>query len=319
MNTTSLVPPSAPTRSRPVWAFLLTGVGGAYVVLGLLALVARGHLPGRDLPSRIGLDLEEFSSLALVLVLLASAVWSTHRTGGPAAVRELVARAVRWRVPASWFVVSVAALPATTVVLALVLGDRFRTPSWSTVAAEVGAATIAFLLINLWEETVWVGFMQTRLERRTRFFVAAFLTAIPFSLVHLPIRVITGEASSVSDLASQLLVLVVLTTVLRTLLGALGRAGRNSVLLPALAHTAFNRSNNVDGIAADLLVGQQRTLAALAATLFVTVAVVISLRRRLGRDERSRLDEAEGTGPARADLPASPADSVGTARRKSGR
>ena len=69
----------------------------------------------------------------------------------------------------------------------------------------------------------------------------------------------------------------------------------------------------------ELMTMSKKLWKAIPVALFVTVAVVISLRRRLGRDERSRLDEAEGTGPARADLPASPADSVGTARRKSGR
>ena len=192
-----------------------------------------------------------------------------------------------------WLIVSALALPLTTVVLAVVLGDDLATPSWSTIIAEGVAVVIAFFFINLWEETAWFGFMQTRLERRTNLFLAAFVTAIPFSLVHLPIRVITGEATSPSELGSQLLVLVVLTTVLRTLLGALGRAGRNSVVLAAMAHTSFNRSNNVDGVAADLLVGEQRTLAALTATLVVTVGVVIALRRRLGRGERSRLDDAE--------------------------
>ena len=293
MNTTSDTRPSAPPRTHPVWAFLLTGVGGAYAVLSVLALVARGYLPGRTLPSHVGLDMEEFSSLVLVLVLLASAVWSTHRTGGRPAVRELIGRAVRWQFPVRWLIVSALALPLTTVVLALVLGDELVLPSWSTIFAEGLAVVIALLFINLWEETVWFGFMQTRLEQRMNFFVAAFITAIPFSLVHLPIRVIAGEITEASQVGSQLLVLIVLTTVLRTLLGALGRAGRNSIVLAAIGHTAFNRSNNIDGVAADLLVGEQRPLAALAATLVVTVGVLIALRRRLGRGERSRLDTAE--------------------------
>jgi membrane protease YdiL (CAAX protease family) len=34
------------------------------------------------------------------------------------------------------------------------------------------------LLINLWEEAAWAGFLQTRLERRHNFFLAALLTGI---------------------------------------------------------------------------------------------------------------------------------------------
>ena len=50
---------------------------------------------------------------------------------------------------------------------------------------------MAFALANLGEEGTWTGFMQTRLERRHNFFLVALVTAVPFAIVHLPLRVIT--------------------------------------------------------------------------------------------------------------------------------
>ena len=51
----------------------------------------------------------------------------------------------------------------------------------------------AVLLVHLWEETVWAGFFQGRLEQRHGFLPAAALTAVPFAAaVHLPLS-FTGD------------------------------------------------------------------------------------------------------------------------------
>jgi hypothetical protein len=61
-----------------------------------------------------------------------------------------------------------------------------------------------------------------------------------------------------------------------------------------LTHTFFNRSNNTDGIAADLLPGgDSRQLAALLATVVLTVLLGLILRSKLSRSYRRELDEAE--------------------------
>src|SRR3712207_8363689 len=50
----------------------------------------------------------------------------------------------------------------------------------------------AVLLVHLWDETVWAGFFQGRLEQRHGFLPAAALTAVPFAAVHLPLS-FTGD------------------------------------------------------------------------------------------------------------------------------
>ena len=111
------------------------------------------------------------------------------------------------------------------------------------------------MLINLWEEAAWAGFLQTRLERRANFFVAALLTGIPFAAIHMPLQVITGQVRSAVDFAVGFGLLMVLVIFVRSLFGMVLRGAANSLLLVGLTHAMFNRSNNSDGIVADLLPG----------------------------------------------------------------
>ena len=153
---------------------------------------------------------------------------------------------------------------------------------------------VAFLLINLWEEAAWAGFLQTRLERRHNFFLAAALTGIPFAAIHMPLQVITGEVRSAVDFAVGFALLMVLVVFVRALFGMVLRGAVNSLLLVGLTHAMFNRSNNRDGIAADLLPGgDSRQLAALLATIVLAAVLGLVLRRKLSRTYRRRLDEAE--------------------------
>jgi membrane protease YdiL (CAAX protease family) len=200
---------------------------------------------------------------------------------------------LRWQVPLMWWLVAVVALPALTVIIAVILGDLSSLPTRTALAREILGIAAALLIVNLWEEAVWAGFLQTRLERRYSFFVAAALTAVPFAAVHLPLRVVTGEVRSASDLAVNFGLLLVLGLIVRPLFGMVLRGARNSLLLVALTHTFFNRSNNSDGIAADILSGDNRPIAALLATLILTVLLGVVLRKKLTGSYRRELDDAE--------------------------
>ncbi len=288
---------------HPVALFLALAFGLAYSLMGLMVLVRTGVLPGAGVPERFGINLEEAASLLMtVLGLLPATLLVTALEGGRPAVTTLLRRMTRWRIGLVWWLVVVAALPATTIVLALLLGDTFRMPDAGVLVSEVVSIAVAFLLVNLWEETAWSGFLQTRLERSHSFFVAAFLTAIPFGAIHLPLKIING-ASSAGELAQAFVLYVVLGLIVRPLFGLILRGSGDSVLAVALMHTMFNRSNNVDGIAADLLVGSNRSLAALIATLILTLVIGISIRRKLTRAYRLQLDTQHAAEPGAAELP----------------
>jgi uncharacterized protein len=281
-------------QRHPLAAFLVLALGSVYVLSVIPILMQYDVIPGKNFPSRLGLDMERFSAGGLTLLLFASALLVTYLDGGRSAVRQLFRRILRWRVGIGWWLVALVALPLLTVVIAVLFGDAAVLPSGSVLGRELLGILIAWLLINLWEEAAWAGFFQTRLERRHNFFVAALLTGIPFAAIHMPLQVITGQVRSAVDFVVGFGLLMVLVIFVRSLFGMVLRGAANSLLLVALTHAMFNRSNNSDGIVADLLPGSDsRQLAALLATVVLAGVLGLVLRRKLSRSYRRELDEAE--------------------------
>jgi len=285
-------------RRFPLTVFLAMAIGLSYPLMSLAIMAQYGIIPGESLPQLIGLDMERAASTLLVLSLITATFLTTALHGGRPAVAVLCRRMVRWRVRPVWWLVAVVALPTTTVVLAAFLGDAVHVPSSRVIAQEMVSIVIALMLINLWEETAWVGFLQTRLERRHNFFVAAALTAVGFAAVHVPLRIINAQAITAHTIGTAFLALLVLSLIFRSLIGMVLRGAANSILLAAVTHTFFNRSNNIDGIAADLLEGSNQPIAALFATTLIAIALGIGLRRKLRRSYREVLDAAEDVPPA---------------------
>ena len=279
-------------RRHPIALFLTLLFGIGYPLMALPILADRGLIPGRSLPGAIGLDVERMSALLMVaLVLFPAALLVSALEGGRPAVGRLLRRLAIWRIGAGWWALVLLGLPALTVIIALLLGDSLRPPTLATLGDELVGAAAGFLLVNLWEEGAWAGFMQTRLERRHNLYTAAALTAVPFAAIHLPLQFVSGTPSA-GALLLNFALLAVLAVVVRSYFGLVMRGAANSLLAVGLAHTIFNRSNNSDGIAARLLEGGHRQIAALIATLLLTVALGVLFRRRSGPAERARLEGA---------------------------
>jgi len=180
----------------------------------------------------------------LVVVLLgqlANYSLITAATGGRAALRQLFSQTFRWRVPPTWYLVAGFGLPLALVVSALVA----RGPvAWQAVADDPGVLTtylLGFLivpLINLWEETGWMGFVQARLEPRFGQLRAAMATAVFFAAVHVPLFVSGG----LKNFLLAMVLVPMLAVPFRIVLGWLYHHARDSVLIVAIAHAAFNSS-----------------------------------------------------------------------------
>lgn len=300
MSTTKNPPRQSSVARRsiirhPVAAFLLIALPAVMAVTSIPAMAAYDLIPGKHLPESVGLDLEEAASVLLVIVLFGTVLTVTRLVDGRDGVRILMRRMTRWQVPLRWWLVAVAGMPAGTIALAVLLGDDPHLPSPGTLLSEVVALLVAFTLANLGEEGTWTGFMQTRLERRHNFFLVALVTAVPFAIVHLPLRVITKEVTTTGDLLGSFVVLVVFGLFFRTFIGTVARGASNSVLLAAVTHTFFNRSNNADGLAADVLSGPHQQSAATLTAVLLTVTVAVVNRRRLTKAYRHELDAAEET------------------------
>ncbi len=300
---------------RPLTVFLVLTFGIGWPVMAVPVLAYHGVIPGGELPMQF------FALGVTLLVMLPAALWVTAASEGRAGVRTLLGRAFRWRFGVLWWAVVLLALPVTTLLLGVLFGGSLRTTDvGSVLVGQLVATVIAVLVINLWEETVWAGFLQTRLERRHNLVVAALLTALPFAAIHIPLQ-LTGDIS-VGSVLLGVGGLLVLGTVIRLLIGVVLRAAADSVLAVGILHAVFNTSNNQDGLVDGLLDGANQNLLATPAAALLTAALAVGVRRRLGRAYRanenhdaafpseraSRADAASAPEPAPGSALASPSE-----------
>jgi membrane protease YdiL (CAAX protease family) len=258
---------------RPLTAFLVLLFAVGWPLLSVPALTAHGVLPGGPLPQ------EPFALGATLLVMLPAALWVTAVADGRPAVRALLRRAVQWRFGAGWWAAVLLALPLLTLTVGLVAGAGLQTGDLlATLGRGAFSVGTAVLLVHLWEETVWAGFFQGRLEQRHGFLAAAALTAVPFAAVHLPL-------SFTDDLAPGRLVLsigglFVLGVLMRLLVGATVRGAAGSLLAAGIVHATFNAANNEGSLVDDLLAGGQPSLSAVVAAVLFTAGALLALRNR---------------------------------------
>jgi membrane protease YdiL (CAAX protease family) len=255
---------------RPLTVFLALVFGLGLPILAVPGLAHNGLIPGGDLPE------EPFALAFTLLVLLPAALWVTAATDGRAGVRALLRRAVQWRFGLGWYAVILLGLPIIATALGLLTGGSLRDTDWPAFLLNYAVVQVlpAVLIINLWEETGWAGFLQTRLEKRHGLIFAAILTAVPFALVHVPL--LFAHDDPVLASAGVLLLTAVLH---RLLFGLVLRGTAGSVLAVGLLHATFNATNNPDGVLR-LLAGVDTgwLTPAAAAVLAALLAVVVRLR-----------------------------------------
>jgi membrane protease YdiL (CAAX protease family) len=277
-----LIGMKAAARRRPILTLVSVGVPASWAVMLLPELWWPGRLP---LPLRV--------LAATWLVLLPTSLLVTAAADGLVAVRVLLHSVVRWPAcPAGGRAAALAlALPTTTVLVGLLLGNRLVPPAPRAMASELLAVASAVLIIHLAEETVWAGVVQRRLARRHAAVPAAILTAGPFAAVHLPLLIVPGVT------ANQLLTgvggLTVLAVVVR-LLAATVPVGSRCILPAALLHGCFNASANEGRLLDSMLPGADADLLGTA-----TAAILALSLLWVGRDSRARARPISATGVAR--------------------
>lgn len=237
-----------------------------------------------------GLPIEPFLLATVLLGQLGGSVLVAAATGGRAAVRELFARVLRWRVHPGLWLLAVLGIPAAALALTTVaFGPGALRSVLTDPAIGLGwLASLAILpLVNLWEETAWAGTVQERLTERHGPVRGAALTGLGFALLHLPLQLGGTVRSFLTGMAA----LFVVAFPFRLVAGWLyARSGR-SILLVATFHAAFNATNN--GSLLRAAAGQgDRTLIATVPWIVVGVAaagILLVGRRGAARDRRRRL------------------------------
>jgi membrane protease YdiL (CAAX protease family) len=252
---------------RPLTAFLVIALGLSWLLFSIPVLAFHGLIPGANLP------IEVFALASTLLILLPTALWVTWITDGRAGLSELFARVFRWRFGIGWWLVVLFGLPAIALLLGVMFGGSLHfTGVGPVLIKQLGSIILAVVVINLWEETVWAGFFQTRLESRFNFVVAAVLTTLPFAGVHVPLLLLDDQVSVLSVLKG-VAGLLILGVVVRLMIGVFLRAAADSVLAVGILHQIFDSGNNSGGVTDYILDGVDAGDMTQSATAVLTVLV----------------------------------------------
>jgi membrane protease YdiL (CAAX protease family) len=216
------------------------------------------------------------AKIAELVLLLSLACWITSRVGGRGAVRQLFAGLTRWRLGRRYPLLLLA-MPLSTIGVALVTGTvKAPDGGWGSVALTyVVLLLLGAVTGNLWEETVWGGFVQGRLMAARGLLVGALLTAIPFFVIHLPLAFeVDGlKGTSWQEACLDWALIGLAAPFQRYLIGTLLVDTGGSTLAAGLMHASINAA----GAMAVTRGGWQFVPA-----LIVVTVVVAAYRRRQG-------------------------------------
>jgi CAAX protease family protein len=177
------------------------------------------------------------------------------------------------------FAVLVTAIPLLTLLVAAVTGTLTSPPDgWLNLVGSYLFRTFIFglLLVNLWEETAWGGFMQSRLMARRGLLIGSLLTAIAFFVIHIPNAFAEEglENTSLEEAAVNLSLLALVAPFFRYLVGTQLIDSGGSILAIGVLHSSFNAAGQLTAVAGDWPY--------IPAIIVLTIAV-IAYRRLRGR------------------------------------
>jgi membrane protease YdiL (CAAX protease family) len=249
-------------RRHPIAMFLV-------IVLGLSLPVTTALLAaGQDISPGI---------LLSVILLLGAATLVTALSEGRVGVRRLFAGVIRWRMGLARFVVLATALPLLTLLVGAVTGT-LSSPAegWLGLVGFYLFQTFIFglLIVNLWEETAWGGFMQSRLMATRGLLIGSLLTAIPFFVIHIPNAFAEQglKNTSLEEAAINLSLLVLVAPFFRYLIGTQLIDSGGSILAIGILHASFNASGQLSAVPG----GWQY----IPAMILLTLAVIVYRRLR---------------------------------------
>jgi uncharacterized protein len=255
---------------RPVLAFLLM----AYTIAWALQFVA----------FRFGLSFRLATAISVIFGLALPAFLVTAAVSGKAGILDLLGRVFRWRVGLRWYLIAILGLPvATLLVASAFLGMaplQALVENWPLFfTVFVPELLLAVLLIQIFEETAWTGFVQDTLQGRHGPLLASIMVAPAFALFHLMSNFL--EAGQIIMVLVQVDVQAVASIFLRVVIMWLYNSTGRSVLIVALFHSSFNTLSGSEytmGFIRELIAAPISILGALAIVAVVAVLVAVLTR-----------------------------------------
>jgi uncharacterized protein len=225
----------------------IRGFAGRRPITTFLIIVLAMAWPAFGIPILLGFPTDPSKLLVTLVVMIGTASLVTSWADGRAGVRNLFAGVTRWRIGVGYYLLVLAAMPALTIAVALASGT-FQQPDggWLKMIGTYLLATIVIgaLILNLWEETAWSGFVQSRLMARHGLLTGSMLTAIPFIAIHLPL-VFEGEHVTLGTIALSWVALAGTAFFLRYVIGTVFLDTSGSLIAAGLLHASFNNSQSL--------------------------------------------------------------------------
>ncbi len=243
----------------PIRIYLAIVLSMSWIILTALSL--------NNQPLELGLILVTYLGLFGLSILIT--FWENGRTG----VKQFLGGLVKWRVGLRYYLLALISIPLLTIAIAAITGNLHVTKD--NVLPELTGYIISLLsgalIINLWEETGWAGFVQTKLMKQKGLLVGSILTAPAFVAIHMPLLL---KESNFSDLMITFSVMLGLSFFFRYLIGMILIDTAGSLLIIGLLHASFNSSNGLKIVTGEFEV--------IIATIFLTLCVAVyrNIRRK---------------------------------------
>jgi uncharacterized protein len=247
-----------------------------------------------------------FSAIGAIVGLALPAFLVTAATEGRVGVRDLLRRALRWRVGIGWYLLAALAIPVGALLLAaLFLGPaplQAFGENWPRLfTAYLPQLLLALVTIQFFEELGWAGFVQHRLQARHGALKASLLVALAFAFLHLPtyLRAPISGQGVVRDL-SVLVIVLPFAVAFRILITFAYNRAAYAVLIAAITHASFNEASEI--IAPSVPGGLGQVVAFASVAVGALLAALLS-RGRLGFDRAPRRAEESEPGLVRPHRP----------------
>lgn len=287
-------------RRHPIATYLV-------VVYALAALIYTPPLLGTAGLGVLPIEIPVALFLLISTIVLAAVAFAvTAAAEGREGVRDLGRRVVRFRVSPIWYLVALLTLPLAALAVSVVtqgtapLTAIARNPS--LIVGWLINVVSSVVLINLWEETGWTGFVLHRLQPRFGPLGATVLTTWAQAAVHLPLLFIVGGVSddrlSPGQYPFYLFALFLFPLGNRTVLTWLYNSSRYSLPLAGIIHATWNLAAGPSFLPA--LVPGYSEIWSFAGFAAVAVALIVLTRGRLGYDRVEREARPAATGEALA-------------------
>lgn len=257
-------------KRRPVLSFSLFIVVWTWILMAvIIAIVPVDPVAG-----------PQFVHVALVFFVASPSVFGfvfTRIVDGKTGVRDLLSRAVHWRVHPIWYVVSLLFIPAVIGVSVLIRGWLGTDLSQLDIVGQLAFALPIALLAGVMEEFGWRGFMLPRLLRQGSALRAALIVGVVWALWHAPINYM-GLSKYGWDAVPILLVLAILPIAQTIPMVWIHNSAKSSMLMMVLTHISITGGFIIfalpNATAAAELKGNVITAGTLALAAIAVVAAV---------------------------------------------